>query len=163
MPLFAPVAVPLINGVGWSFGHIKLRIADMEFTGGFKSIDYSRKRTREKARSNHPDPVFKTLGENDYECTAEVYVEWWRQLLLQLQNTFGPGYGDQFFTTYVSYGNARGFAPITDTILGCTLDTTEAKNSQGPAPLTRMIDFNPMKVLYNGLEDLAVPLQPQGS
>jgi hypothetical protein len=163
MPLFSPVAVPIINGVGWSFGHIKGRIADVEFTGGFKSIKYSRKRTREKAMSNHPDPVFKTLGENAYDCSAEVYLEWWRATINQIQSQLGAGYGDQFFTVYVSYGPARGFDIITDTILGCTFDSTEADNSQGPGPLTRVIDFQPMKILYNGLDDLEVPLQPSGS
>lgn len=162
MPLFSPVAVPLINGVGWSFGHIAMRVADVDFTGGFTSIDYTRERTREKAMGNSPDPVFKTLGENAYEAQAEVYLEWWRATLEQIRTVLGEGYGDQFFSIYVSY-SAKNFAPITDTILGCTFDSTDAKNAKGPGPLTRIVKFNPLKVLYAGREDLEFPLQPRGA
>lgn len=162
MPLFAPVAVPLVNGVGWSFAHISLVIANMSFTGGFKSIKYSRKRSRELARSNSPDPIFKTLGENEYQASAEMYVEWWAQVIKQIEDTLGVGYGDQFFDVHVSYA-ASGFTPRTDTILGCTFDSSEADNSQGPGALTRMVELAPMKILFDGRDDLANPLAPVGS
>ena len=96
-----PVLVPSSNGVVRSFGHVRLSIAGLEFTGGFKSIDYSRTRKREMVMSNSPDPVGKTLGENKYECSAEVYYDWYMNLLLTLEQQLGPGYGDQPFTLYI--------------------------------------------------------------
>jgi hypothetical protein len=153
----APIQVPLINGVVYSFGHITLDIAGLEFTGGFKSIKYSRKRTREMVRSNSPDPVGKTLGENEYQASAEVYLAWWQALMNTIQNTLGVGYGDQPFNVFVKY-NANGFSPIVDTIINCTFDTTDADQSTGPGALVRPVEFNPTKILFNGLDDLANPL-----
>jgi hypothetical protein len=135
-----------------------MAIAGLEFTGGFKSIKYSRKRNREMVRSNNPDPVGKTLGENEYACTAEVYLAWWFATLNTIQSQLGTGYGDQFFDIKVSY-NANGFTPFQDVILGCTFDSTEGDNSQGTGALTRTIDFAPLKILFNSVDDLANPLQ----
>lgn len=153
-----PVMVPITNGVVRSFGHVRMSIAGLEFTGGFKSIDYSRTRKREMVMSNSPDPVGKTLGENEYKCEAEVYYDWWMNLLQTIQNQLGPGYGDQPFTIYVSYVGTN-LATYTDQILNCTFDSTDAQNKSGTAALTRKIEFNPTKILFNGIDDLAVPLQ----
>lgn len=154
----APIEVPLINGVMWSFGHITMQIAGLEFTGGFKAIKYSRKRNREIVYSNSPDPVGKTLGQNEYACSAEVYLEWWRATIDTIIETIGGGYGDQSFDIYVAY-SAPGFDPIVDKILNCTFDSTDADNSVGTTALTRMIEFNPTKIFFNnGVDDLQEPL-----
>lgn len=157
MANFAPIQVPLTNGVVWSFGHVTLEIAGLEFTGGFKSIKRSRKRNREMVRSNSPDPVGKTLGENEYQCSAVIYLAWWFALLQTVQNTLGEGYGDQPFKIFIAYNN-NGFAPFVDQVLNCTFDSTDADDQQGTAALTREVEFNPTKILFNGLDDLADPL-----
>jgi hypothetical protein len=153
-----PILVPLTNGTVYSFGHVTLQIAGLEFTGGFKSIKRSRKRNREMVRSNSPDPVGKTLGENEYQASAEMYLAWWDALQRTVENNLGPGYGDQSFTILVSYV-ANGFLPIQHVILNCTIDSTEADDGVGTAALTRMVEFNPTKILFNGIDDLEDPLQ----
>lgn len=152
-----PIQVPLTNGVVRSFGHVRLQIAGLEFTGGFKSIKRSRKRSREMVRSNSPDPVGKTLGENEYQCSAAIYYDWWMNMLQQVNNTLGPGYGDQPFTIYVSYVGT-GLVTYTDTIINCTIDTSEADDQQGNAAIIREVEFNPTKIYFGGLEDLEDPL-----
>lgn len=153
----APILVPLTNGVVWSFGHVTLNIAGLEFTGGFKSIKRSRKRNREIVYSNSPDPVGKTLGQNEYQCSAEVYLAWWFALLNTVQENLGEGYGDQSFVILISY-NANGFEPFQDVVQNCTFDTTDADDQVGTTALTRTIEFNPTKILFNGVDDLADPL-----
>ena len=153
-----PLQVPLTNGVVRSFGHVRLQIAGMDFTGGFKSIKRSRKRSREQVYSNSPDPIGKTLGENKYECSAEVYYDWYMNLLQTVQNQLGPGYGDQPFTIYISYVGTN-LATYTDQILNCTFDDDDGDDKQGTTALTRTINFNPTKILFNGLDDLEDPLQ----
>lgn len=153
-----PIQVPINNGVVRSFGHVRLSIAGLEFTGGFKSIKYGRTRDREMVYSNSPDPIGKSLGENKYECEVVVYYDWWSNLLQTIQNQLGPGYGDQPFTIYTSFVGTN-LSTYTDTILNCTFDSTEADNSQGTAALTRSIKFQPTKILFNGVDDLEVPLQ----
>jgi hypothetical protein len=143
--------VPLTNGVVRSFGHTRLNIAGMDFTGGFKSISRSRKRSRKKVRSNNVDPVGKTLGTNDYSCKAVVFLDWYYNLIAQVQ-AISPGYGDQAFTIYISYVGS-GLVPYTDTVLGCTFDMDEGDDKDGEDELTREIDFEPLKILFNGLDD----------
>src|SRR5277367_3665834 len=154
-----PLQVPLTNGVVRSFGHAKLSIAGLEFTGGFKSIKRSRKREREMPMSNSPDPIGKTLGENKYQCSAVMYYDWYMNLLQSLNGLLGDGYGDTPFTIYVSYVGVN-LITYTDTILNCTFDSTEADDQAGNAALTREVEFNPTKILFGGFDDLSDPLSP---
>jgi hypothetical protein len=152
----APIQVPLTNGVTRSFGHVRLQMAGLEFTGGFKSIKVSRKREREMVYSNHPDPIGKTLGENKYECSAVVYVDWWANFLTTVQQ-LGPGYGDVPFTIFHSLVGVN--LPVyTTSILNCTIDGTTADDTVGNLALSREIDFHPTKILFNGIDDCADPL-----
>jgi hypothetical protein len=135
---------------------MKLQIAGLEFTGGFKSFKRSRKREREMVMSNSPDPIGKTLGENKYEASAVVYFDWFYNLIQTIQNV-APGYGDQPFTIYCSYVGTN-LVTYTDVILNCTFDSTEADDAAGNNALVREINFNPTKILFGGFEDLEDPL-----
>ncbi len=158
MANFRPIEVPLVNGVVYSFAHIELEIGGLSLTGGFKAIKYSRDRKREKVMSNSPDPVGQTLGENEYTASAVVYLAWWNAIKQTIQATLGAGYGDAAFTILVSY-NAEGFDTIQDNLIGCHFDSTKADQSAGISALEREIDFNPLKILFGGDDDLAFPLQ----
>jgi hypothetical protein len=153
----SPIQVPLTNGVIRSFGHVRLEIAGLEFTGGFKSFKRSRVRERELPYSNSPDPIGKTLGENKYQASAVLYYDWWMNLLQTVENNLGPGYGDQSFQIYVSYCGAN-LVTYTDCIVGCTFDTSQADDQQGIAALTREVEFNPVKIYFGGFDDLEDPL-----
>ncbi len=151
----SPIAMPLVNGVRHGFTSIELKLAGQVFVG-FKSINYSRKRTRTMVRGNHPDPIAKTRGENEYTADCELYLAEWNLFQSLLG---GDGYGDKQFTVRVTYGE-NGFDTITDEILGCTMDTTDASNGQGPDPTVRKVEMSPLKILFNGFEDLEFPLEP---
>lgn len=152
-----PVSVPLTNGVVRSFGHVRLEIAGLEFTGGFKNIKRNRKRTREQPMSNSPDPVGKTLGENKYECSAEMYLDWYYNLIQTINQNLGHGYGDQPFTIFISYVG-KNLVPYTDRVVNCTFDDDEGDDKAGPQALTRVVSFSPTKIYFGGFEDLADPL-----
>lgn len=153
----APLQVPLTNGVVRSFGHVRLNVAGLEFTGGFASFKRSRKRNREIVRSNSPDPTGKTLGENEYQASAVFYYDWFMNLIQTVQKITGKGYGDAFFVIYASYVGTN-LAPYTDEIIGCTIDSTTADDAKGTGALTREIEFNPIKIKFGGLDDLDDPL-----
>lgn len=147
-----PIQYPLVNGVRHSFASIELKLNSQIFVG-FKSINYTRTRNRSLVRGNSPDPLGKTMGENEYSADCELYVAEWNLF----QELLGPGYGDVFFQVLVTY-SANGFDTIQDVINGCTMDSTEASNSQGPDPTIRKFDLKPLKILFNGIDDLATPL-----
>ena len=154
----ADLAFPLINGRrhGFSSISLKFKLGDGNNVPMYvRSINYSRTRNRGLVRANHPDPIAKTLGENEYSGDLEIYEAELRLLLSQI----GPGYGDAIFDVQVSYGE-DGFDIVTDELKGCTLDNIDMSNSQGPDPLVRKIDLKPLKVIMGGVDDLEIPLGP---
>lgn len=148
-----PIQYPLINGVRHSFASIELKLASLIYVG-FKSINYSRTRSRGKAMGNHPDPLGKTRGTNEYSADVELYLAEWNLF----QQSLGPGYGDVLFQVLVTYSE-NGFDTIVDTINGCSIDSTDAQNAQGSDPSVRKVDLSPLKILFNGADDLATPLK----
>jgi hypothetical protein len=157
-----PLQYPLINGVKHDFASIELNINGQIFIG-FKAINYSRERTRTKVRGNSPDPIAKTTGTNEYNAEVELYLAEWNYLQKAIlipaaqQAGLGSGYGDLMFNITVSYSDP-GFDPIQDIILACSIDSTDASQSQGPDPLIRKLKLEPLKILFNGIDDLANPL-----
>jgi hypothetical protein len=147
-----PIPYALINGVRHSFSSIELKLNGQIFIG-VKSINYSRTRGRSLVRGNSPDPLGKTRGENEYSGDCELYLAEWNLFQEQL----GPGYGDVFFSVLVTYSE-NGFDTIQDELLGCTMDSAEASNAQGSDPTIRKVNLMPLKILYNGVDDLATPL-----
>lgn len=152
------IPYPLVTGVRHSFPDLEAKIAGQIFVG-FKSLKYSRKRTRTKVRGAHPDPLGKTRGSNDYDCSCEMLLAEMNFLIALLTEAAGglSGYGDQFFTVTATY-NTLGFDPIIDSILGCTLDTTECDNAQGDDATMRTFDLSPLKILFDGNDDVTTPL-----
>lgn len=157
----SPISYPLVNGVRHSWASIEVKVAGQVFY--VTSVNYSRKRNRTKTRENHPDPTGKTRGSNDYDADLEMLLSEFNNLQAVLinqanQQGLNGGYGDVFFQVIVSYTEA-GLDTVTDSILGCTMDSTEASNSEGTDGTKRKIDLCPLKILYNGQDDLATPLQ----
>jgi len=147
-----PLVYPLINGVRHSLNSVELKINGRIYIG-VKSFNYTRKRNRSLVRGTSPDPIAKTRGENEYSADCELYLAEFNLV----QADLGPGYGDIPFTAYATW-TENGFDTITDVLTGCTLDSTEANNSQGSDPTVRKFDLAPLKILYNGIDDLATPL-----
>ncbi len=153
-----PIAVPLVQGTAWSFPRLRIEVAGFKLNGGIKSAKYKRERKRDAVRSNHVDPVAWTDGENTYTASIEVYAAWWLNLMRTIRNTLGDGYGDVAFTAFISFNNSA-LDPFQDVFIGCHFDSTDADNSQGTAALTRTIDLQPLKILFDGVDDCDVPLQ----
>lgn len=150
----SPIPYPLVQGVRHGFSNIELKMKDQLFVG-FKSINYSRTRTRGLVRGNHPDPIGWTQGDNEYKASCEIYLAEWNLF----QQLLGPGYGDVAFSVLVTYG-ATGFDTITDELIGCHMDTSDVSNSQGTDALSRSIELNPLKIIFGGLDDVTIPLGP---
>lgn len=152
-----PIQVPLTTGVARSFGHVRLSLAGLEFTGGFKNLKASIKREREIVYSNNPDPVAKTLGETKYAASVQLYYDWLMNFIQTIQINLGPGYSDQPFTGYFSYvGN--NLVTYTDVLVNCTLDGIDWTDTQGNAALMREVELNPTQILIGGFNSNATPL-----
>ena len=158
-----PIQYPQTNGARHSWVSIEANIAGQIFY--ITSVNYSRKRTRTMVRVNHPDPVAKTRGSNEYSADCEMLLAEFNALqaalVTQAQNAPGPatvGYGDIQFQVVVSY-TENGLDTVTDTITGCTMDTTDASNAESTDPTKRKFDLAPLKIYFNGIDDLGQPLQ----
>jgi hypothetical protein len=172
----AIIQYPLINGVRHSFSSIEGQFVQAAAVGGqgqsgsaagaamalnfrgYKAINYGRTRSRTFVYGTHPDPIGKTRGKNEYKADLEVLLAEFYQLQDALQ-AIQAGYGDVFFQFIVTYSE-NGFDTKTDTIIGCTLDLTEASQAEGTDALHRKISLSPLKILINGIDDCAIPLAP---
>lgn len=157
-----PIPYPDSTGARHSWQSVKAILPGGTVLG-IKTCNYDRKRTRAMVMGTHPDPLGKTVGENAYTGTIDMYLAEWNQLQAALANlasaaSGAPGYGDVFFTVQIQY-SANGFDVIQDELLGCTCDATTASQSQGPDALVRGIELNPLKILFNGLDDYSPALQ----
>lgn len=146
------ISYPLTTGSAFSYASIELNMNGQTFTA-FEDISYGRKRTREFIRGAHPDPLGKTIGENEYNASVTLEILEWYFFLEQL----GSGYGDYFFDINVTY-NSPQLGVVQDNVIGCTIDEVTAALKRGPSPLHKKIDLRPLKVLEDGLDDCAVPL-----
>lgn len=148
------LSYPLVNGVRHTWASVEARFSGRIFY--FPEINYSRTRERPLIYLNHPDPVGKPRGKNGYAADATMLLaefNLFQQLLAAQAQQLNVGYGDVFFDVLVSY-NENGFDVITDTIKGCTLDSTEAAGAEGTDPLKRKFNLSPIKILFNGIDDL---------
>lgn len=154
-----PILYPLVNGVRHSFASIELKLFGFTYIG-FKAINYKRDRSRVEVYGSHPDPIGKTRGTNKYTADAELYLAEWNQFQAQMQADFGgaSGYGDEMGIVQVTY-NESGFDVIQDTLYGCTIDSTEVSQGQNADPLVRKVNLAPLKILFNGIDDVETPLQ----
>lgn len=152
-----PIAYPLVNGCRHSFVSIELKLNGQIFTG-FKEINYSRTRSRSVVMGNNADPLGKTRGTNEYKADCTLYLAEFNAFVLDtLGGTANGGYGDVFFAIAVTYSE-NGLDTIVDTLTGCTLDSTDASNSQGNDPTIRKFELNSLKILFNDVDDNSVPL-----
>lgn len=159
-----PVTYPIVNGFRYAWSSVEIKIAGKVFYA--TAINYSRKRNRAMVREHHPDPVAKTRGSNEYSADIELHLSEFNAMqaaLIAAANQAGlkGGYGDVFFQVVVQYSETN-LDTITDTIQGCTLDSTEAAGAEGTDPSKRKCDLAPLKVLFGGQDDLATPLAAPG-
>ena len=155
-----PASYPLTNGYRYAWASIEVKVAGQVFYA--TAVNYSRKRNRSLVRVNHPDPIAKTRGSNEFSADIEMLLSEFNALqaaLIQQANQQGlnGGYGDVFFQVVVQY-TENNLDTITDTITGCTLDSTEASNAEGTDASKRKFELNPLKVIFGGQDDAAIPL-----
>lgn len=154
------ISYPLTNGTRHSWASVEAKVAGQIFY--VTAVNYSRKRNRTIVRANHPDPIAKTKGSNDYSADIEMLLSEYNALQAALiaqasQAGLNGGYGDVFFSVVVQYSE-NGLDTVTDTILGCTMDSTDASNAEGTDPSKRKFDLAPLKILFAGQDDLGSPL-----
>ena len=148
-----PVGFPLTDAARQSFPSIEAKFGTQVFL--IHAINYSRTRSRTLVRLNHPDPVGKTRGSNEYKADCEMLLSEFEQLRKAMG---GAGYGDKFFDVIVTYSE-NGLDTVTDVLKGCTIDSTDASNAQGDDATMRKFELNPVKVLFGGDDDVSNPLQ----
>ncbi len=148
-----PIAYPDFNSFRAGFQAVVLKIDRQEFTG-FKSVEGERTRERTKVYGANADPIGKTRGKNDYKFSVEVYVAEFKAFMT---DHFGAGYGDVQFSCEVDITEA-GYDTQTYQILGCTVDSSQFSFSEGTDALTQKVEFNPIKIIFNKVDDNARPL-----
>lgn len=162
MAQIKPVREPIINGVGYSWASLEIEVF-CESTGqrwaapqAFSSLNFNGgERERGFGYGPHPDPLFKTRGQNKYEAS----IKWYLHPLRYLKETIlgGGGYRDRSFTLTIKYLEG-GLDPVTVEIRGCTLDSSKTDNAKGTDATEVECVLNPLKIIWNGVDDVDNPL-----
>lgn len=122
---------------------------------GFSSITFSRERERGEVRGPHPDPIAMTRGQNKYEATLKLYLAELNYLKRVVLG--GPGYGDRFFPVGLQYLE-NGLDLVSIDIRSCKLDKDAVDNAVGTDATEVEIDLHPLKIIWNGEDDVDDPL-----
>lgn len=155
-----PLVYPLVNGFRFAWASVEIKLAGTVFFA--LECNYSRTRNRQIVYVNHPDPVGKTIGKNEYSGDVTLLLAEYNALQTALiveatKQSLGTGYGNAFFDVIVQY-NENGGDVITDTLKNCTLDQVERSMAEGPDAIKVKITLNPLKIIYNNADDLQFPL-----
>lgn len=153
-----PVKSKLINGVRHSFASTILTITgpgEIWRPKGFSSITFGRERERGEVRGPHPDPIAKTRGQNKYNATLKMYLAELNYLVRVVLG--GPGYGDRFFPVQLQYLE-NGLDPVSIDIQACNLDKQSVDNATGTDATQIEVDLHPLKIIWNGEDDVDDPL-----
>lgn len=149
---------PLVNGYAFSYASVELKFAlpdGLKIYKGVKSINYKAPREMGKLWGTHQEPYAKTIGKQDYECDVELYLA----EAVDLMQTLGPGFGDIFFDTNITYTTPGAYSLISDVITGCQLNSPETSFTTGSTEgITRKFKLDPLKILYGGNSIFANPL-----
>ena len=149
-----PLRYPDTTGFRAGFSSVILKVNRQEFVG-FTAVSGERTRERVLVYGANADPIGKTRGKNTYRMSCGMYVAEFNAFMVQ---HFGPGWGDRPFATDVII-NENGYDTIHVRGLGCTVDVAKFDFSEGADPLKfEGIEFNPVKILWNGIDDNARPL-----
>jgi hypothetical protein len=150
-----PLRYPDTTSFRAGFQSLIYKLDGQEFPG-FVEGKIGRKRERAIVTGANADPLGKTRGKNTYEHSITVYVA---EFLAFVVDHFGPGYGDRVFVAEVTI-TENGYDTQTHVAYGCTIDVASLEFSDGTDPLKMAsIDMTPTKVLINGIDDNARPLQ----
>lgn len=149
-----PVRYPDTTGFRASFQSVILKVDRQEFPG-FAAVSGERTRERVLVYGANADPFGKTRGKNTYKMSVGVYVAEFNFYMVQ---HFGAGWGDRIFRTDVLV-NENGYDTQHYLGLGCTIDVTKFDFTESADPLKfEGIEFNPVKIIFNGLDDNGKPL-----
>lgn len=157
-----PIRQVLINGAGFSFASVKCSITCEETgqtldlsDGGYSSINFSRERESGEGRGPHPDPQFKTRGSNKYSASIKFHLATWNYF--KRVTLGGPGYGDRFFAIELQYLE-NGLDPVSVEIRACRAESDKVDNSKGVDATEVEVDLKPLKILWDGEDDVDNPL-----
>lgn len=154
-----PIQYPDTTGFRASWQSVICKVNRQEFLG-YTAVSLERTRERVLVYGTNADPIGKTRGKNTYKASIGVYLAEFNTFMLQ---QFGQGWGDKTFTFQITV-TENGYDTVTAQCYGCTIDVSKYDFSESADPLkVEGIELNPVKIVWDGLNDNARPLGRQPS
>ena len=125
------MAIPLINGIGYSWANISFVLFGVPITQITK-ISYSRKQKKENNYGAGTDPVSRGYGNKEYEASIEMYTDQWLQIIA-LANGNDPLNIPPFDIPVIFA--IDGQSPIRDILRSCEFTEDPFTGSQGDTKL----------------------------
>lgn len=122
------MATPLINGVNYSWGNVKLILFGVPIVGITK-IDYKTKQKKENQYGAGYEPISRGYGNKEYEGSIEIYTDELKRIIALAPNRdlmqIPP------FQIQVIFEDATGVLVTTDTLEMCEFMEEGLSVSQG--------------------------------
>ena len=154
----SPIQYPYIGGYRHSPNSAELKIAlpsgQNFILSAWQKISYKWELKPELVYGQGVDPVGQTIGQAKYEAELELLLAEYNYLL----SLVGAGFATIPLLITVTHVE-NGFDTIADQIVGCRLAGGEADIQAGGAQPAqkRVVPLQPIKILPNGVDMLAIP------
>lgn len=79
------MATPLINGISYGWGNIKLTLFGVP-VAGITKIEYKSKQSKENLYGSGYKPVSRAYGKYEFEGSIELYTEEWKNIIAASPN-----------------------------------------------------------------------------
>lgn len=141
---------PNIRGKRMSFASVSLSMNGQVPTVAFKDISYDDTLSPVKVMGTSPIPLGRTEGTYEANASVEIYREEFDDFMKTLGALAnGAGFKETSFDIVITYSE-NGTDVITDTLVGCRIESNPSKATQGADPLTVPVKLNVLYILWNG-------------
>lgn len=79
------MAIPLINGIQYSWSNIKLQLFGVPVIG-ITEISYNRKQKKENNYGSGVEPVSRGYGNKEYDGSISIYLDEWNKIIQSASN-----------------------------------------------------------------------------
>lgn len=149
-----PRSYPNVRGMRMSFSSVKVSMDNQAPLIACKDISYDDTLSGVKVKGTNPYPLGRTRG--DYEANGSIEI--YREEFNDFMNTISPlqGFKESSFDIVVQYSE-NGTDVITDTLVGCRIESNPSKASQSADPLTIAVKLSVMHILWGNRHSIAKP------
>jgi len=137
-----------------SFSSVTIKMAGQSPLIACKDISYDDTLAGVKVKGTNPYPLGRTRGDYEANGSIEIYREEFNDFMQTFTGV--KGFKETSFDIVVQYSE-NGTDVITDTLVGCRIESNPSKASQSADPLTIPVKLYVMYILWDKRHSIQNP------